>query len=65
MAQQHPLFRVVVNDDDQYALWPLYRDGAPGWRDTGVSGSREQCLAYVTQVWRDLRPKRLRRPAAW
>jgi MbtH protein len=64
MVHTHPLFRVVVNDDEQYALWPLHRDGAPGWRDTGVSGSREACLGYVSEVWRDMRPKRLRAPDA-
>jgi MFS family permease/uncharacterized protein YbdZ (MbtH family) len=52
-------FRVVVNDEPRYALWPLHKRDAPGWRDTGVSGTRDECLAYVEQVWSaDLRTSR-------
>ena len=39
---------------------PRYRELPAGWRDAGGSGAREECLAYVRQVWQDLRPKRLR-----
>ena len=28
-------YRVVVNDEEQYALWPAHKDNAPGWRDAG------------------------------
>jgi MFS transporter, DHA3 family, macrolide efflux protein len=51
MEQEPARFRVVVNDEPRYALWPLHKRDAPGWRDTGVSGTREECLAYVDQVW--------------
>jgi MbtH protein len=55
-----PQWRVVVNDEEQYALWPAYKDNARGWRDTGVSGSRAACLAHVRAVWTDLTPRSLR-----
>ncbi|MFI6348465.1 YqcI/YcgG family protein [Streptomyces sp. NPDC050560] len=55
-------YRVLVNGDLQYSLWPAAA-GLPGrWRDTGVSGSREACLAHVARVWTDMRPARFRRP---
>jgi MbtH protein len=55
-----PRLRVVVNDEEQYALWPAHKNNAPGWRDTGVSGSRAVCLAHVRAVWTDLTPRSLR-----
>jgi MbtH protein len=55
-----PRYRVVVNDEEQYALWPAHKDDAPGWRDTGVAGAKEECLAYVGRVWTDMRPRSLR-----
>ncbi|MEU5695025.1 MbtH family NRPS accessory protein [Actinosynnema sp. NPDC020468] len=59
-TSRQPRYRVVVNDEEQYALWPEHKDAAPGWRDTGVAGDREACLAHVSEVWTDMRPKSLR-----
>ncbi len=53
-------YRVVVNDEQQYALWPEHKDDAPGWRDVGVNGSKDECLAHVRRVWTDMRPLSLR-----
>lgn len=55
-----PRFRVVVNDEEQYALWPAHKDSAPGWRDAGAAGSKEQCLDFVRREWTDMRPLSLR-----
>jgi MbtH protein len=59
---------VVVNDEGQYSLWPLWRPLPIGWQDTGVHGDRETCLAHVEAVWTDQRPRslaaRLDRPTA-
>ncbi|MEU8620488.1 MbtH family NRPS accessory protein [Streptomyces sp. NPDC048623] len=51
---------VVVNDEDQYSLWPHERPLPDGWRATGFHGSREECLAHVDEVWTDMRPLSLR-----
>ena len=53
-------FRVVVNDEEQYSLWPLDKENAPGWKDAGKTGTKAECLAYIREVWTDMRPKRLR-----
>jgi MbtH protein len=53
-------YKVVVNHEEQYSIWPADRDNAPGWRDAGRSGSREECLAYIKDVWTDMRPLSLR-----
>lgn len=54
-------YKVVVNHEEQYSIWPADRDNPPGWREVGVSGSKEECLAHVEEVWTDMRPLSLRR----
>jgi MbtH protein len=53
-------YRVVVNAEEQYSLWPADRDLPLGWRDAGHSGSKADCLAYVKEHWTDMRPLSLR-----
>jgi MbtH protein len=58
---QEPRFAVVLNNEEQYSIWPDGRDLPPGWRADGVAGSKETCLAHIEQVWTDMRPLSLRR----
>jgi MbtH protein len=53
-------FTVVINDEEQYSVWPADRPCPPGWREAGFTGSREDCLAHVDEVWTDMRPRSLR-----
>jgi len=53
-------YKVVINHEEQYSLWPADRENPKGWWDTGKTGSKEECLVYVEQVWTDMRPKSLR-----
>ncbi len=50
------VFKVVVNLEDQYSIWPVERRNPQGWRDTGKSGTKEECLDYIRKVWTDMRP---------
>ena len=52
---------VVVNDEEQYSIWPVGRDLPAGWRQDGFTGSEEECLAYIDETWTDMRPASLRR----
>jgi MbtH protein len=54
-------YKVVINHEEQYALWLAGRDNAAGWKDTGIQGLKEECLAYIREIWTDLRPLSLRR----
>jgi MbtH protein len=54
------IFRVVMNPEEQYSIWPDYRPIPGGWRDTGFSGKRPDCLAHIEAVWTDMRPLSLR-----
>ncbi|MCZ1012580.1 MbtH family NRPS accessory protein [Streptomyces lydicus] len=53
-------FRVVVNHEEQYSVWPVDLEIPQGWTDTGVQGTKDDCLAHVEQVWTDMRPLSLR-----
>jgi len=53
-------YQVVLNDEEQYSIWPADRELPPGWRTDGTTGSREHCLAHVDAVWTDMRPRSLR-----
>ena len=55
------MFKVVVNHEEQYSLWPIDRENPPGWTDAGKSGPKEECLAFVEEVWTDMRPLSLRK----
>lgn len=59
-----PLYKVLVNHEEQYSLWPLYLENPRGWNETGTSGTKEECLAYVKEVWTDMRPLSLRQKMA-
>lgn len=54
-------FRVVVNHEEQYSIWPDYKDIPKGWREAGKSGKKKECLDYIDQVWTDMRPLSLRK----
>ncbi len=47
---------VVVNGEEQYSVWPGDRGVPDGWRATGDTGTRAQCLARIEEVWTDMRP---------
>ena len=53
-------YKVVVNDEEQYSIWPAGRDNALGWKDAGKSGTKEECLAHIKSVWTDMRPLSIR-----
>jgi MbtH protein len=53
-------YKVVVNHEEQYSIWPADRENALGWKDAGKEGIKEECLAYVKEVWTDMRPLSLR-----
>lgn len=54
-------FHVVVNHEEQYSIWPDYKAIPAGWREAGKSGKKEECLAWIDEVWTDMRPLSLRK----
>jgi MbtH protein len=59
-SEDKTIYKVVVNKERQYSIWPADRENALGWSDAGKQGTKAQCLAYIEQVWKDRRPPHLR-----
>jgi len=55
------IYKVVVNHEEQYSIWPEYRQNPLGWNDVGKVGPKDECLAYIKEVWTDMRPLSLRK----
>jgi len=55
------VYKVVVNHEEQYSIWPDYKEIPLGWKDVGKSGLKPECLAYIKEVWTDMRPLSLRK----
>lgn len=55
------VYKVVVNHEEQFSIWPLERENPSGWRDEGKSGTKAECLAHIKEVWTDMRPLSLRK----
>jgi MbtH protein len=61
MDDDDRIYDVVVNDEEQYSIWFAGRELPAGWRKAGKTGPKAECLAYVDEVWTDMRPLSLRR----
>ena len=59
--QEDAQFEVVINHEEQYSIWPVYKDVPAGWKTVGVSGSKAHCLDYIEKNWTDMRPLSLRK----
>lgn len=53
------LFFVLVNDENQHSLWPVFMEVPAGWRVVHGEAGRADCLAYVEANWTDMRPRSL------
>jgi MbtH protein len=52
-------FLVLVNDEGQHSLWPVFADVPDGWTVAHGEDSREACLEWIESSWTDMRPKSL------
>jgi len=55
------IYLVVANDEEQYSIWPADQTLPTGWRHAGPAGRKTECLAYIRDVWTDMRPLSLRK----
>ena len=60
-AEDTTIYKVVVNHEEQYSIWPADRENPLGWTDAGKSGLKAECLEYIKEVWTDMRPLSLRK----
>ncbi|WGM39046.1 Protein MbtH [Caulobacter sp. NIBR1757] len=59
--QDTTVYEVVVNHEEQYSIWPADRELPLGWNKAGKSGTKAECLAWIEEVWTDMRPLSLRK----
>jgi MbtH protein len=55
------MYKVVINHEEQYSIWPGTRDNPLGWSAVGKSGTKQECLEYIDEVWTDITPLSVRR----
>jgi amino acid adenylation domain-containing protein len=55
------IYKVVINHEEQYSIWPAGRENPLDWRDAGKTGLKGDCLAYIKEAWTDMRPLSLRK----
>ncbi|GJL62444.1 MAG: antibiotic synthesis protein MbtH [Nitrospirales bacterium] len=54
--EENRIYKVVINHERQYSIWPVGRKNALGWTDVNKNGTKSECLAYIKEVWTDMRP---------
>ncbi|HEX4604325.1 MAG TPA: MbtH family NRPS accessory protein [Candidatus Angelobacter sp.] len=59
------IYMVVRNADEQYSIWPAVRQLPLGWEAVPKTGSLDECLTYISDVWTDMRPLSARQPIAY
>jgi MbtH protein len=62
--EESRMYLVVVNGEEQYSIWPAGKTVPQGWRESGFSGVKAECLAHIDAVWTDMRPLSLRKAMA-
>jgi MbtH protein len=60
-TEDRTIYKVVINHEEQYSIWPDYKDNPLGWCEAGKRGTKDECLAYIAEVWTDMRPLSLRK----
>lgn len=58
--EDEQIYRVVMNQEEQYSIWFADKDLPLGWREIGPHGLKHECLAYIKEIWTDMRPLSLR-----
>ena len=53
-------FKILVNEEEQHSLWPSAQPIPDGWKQTGPTGSKQECLDWIKQNWTDITPLSVR-----
>jgi MbtH protein len=52
-------YLVLINDEGQHSLWPIFADVPEGWQVIFGEAGRQECLDFIEENWTDMRPKSL------
>lgn len=54
-------YKVVINHEEQYSIWPMEKPLPKGWKALKAKGTLNECMDYIEEVWTDMRPLSLRK----
>ncbi len=60
MFEHCDAWKVVMNLEEQYSIWPVFKSLPLGWQEEGTTGTKEECLNHIKEVWTDMRPRSLK-----
>jgi MbtH protein len=60
-TEDRTIYKVIINREEQYALYKADHENPLGWKDVGKTGTKGECQAYIDEVWVDRRPLSLRK----
>lgn len=60
-AEDAKRYKVVVNDEEQYSIWPYELKSPLGWKALSINGTQKECLKYIADTWTDMRPLSIRK----
>lgn len=60
-TEDKTIYKAVVNHEEQYSIWPAHKANPLGWKDAGKTGLKPEVLAFIKEVWTDMRPLSLRK----
>ena len=63
-SDDNKIYHIVINEEEQYSIWPASKDIPNGWHKAGIQGLKEDCLLHIKEVWTDMRPLSLRNKMA-
>jgi MbtH protein len=52
-------YLVLINDEGQHSLWPVFADVPDGWEVIFGEAGRQECLDFIETNWTDMRPNSL------
>jgi MbtH protein len=52
-------YLVLINDEGQHSLWPVFADVPEGWETIFGEAPRQDCLDFIETNWTDMRPRSL------
>lgn len=52
-------YLVLINDEGQHSLWPVFADVPEGWEIIFGEDGRQECLDFIEKNWTDMRPNSL------
>jgi MbtH protein len=52
-------YLVLINDEGQHSLWPVFADVPEGWETIFGEAARQECLDFIETNWTDMRPRSL------